>query len=168
MTQTKQCCDCQIEKDLESFAKQKAAKDGRQAKCRACSKIAHDLWVDQNRDKMAIINKNWRTRNPTFREKYKERDRKYALKRAKENPAKANASASAYRAGLRSATPIWVDRKSLELIYQESIRLSKETGIVHHVDHIVPLKGKTVCGLHVPWNLQVIPAVENLRKGNRL
>jgi 5-methylcytosine-specific restriction endonuclease McrA len=67
-----------------------------------------------------------------------------------------------------SATPPWISQRDLLPIYQEAARLTAETGVLHHVDHIVPLRGENVSGLHVPWNLQAIPAIENLKKGNRL
>lgn len=69
------------------------------------------------------------------------------------------------------ATPKWLTDehwKKIEEFYILAQQKEKETGIKYHVDHICPLQGKTVCGLHVPWNLQVLTAEENYRKHNTL
>lgn len=60
------------------------------------------------------------------------------------------------------AAMIWIDS-----IYSEARALTKQTGIQYSVDHIVPLRGDNVCGLHVPWNLQIMTKSENCSKGNR-
>jgi hypothetical protein len=65
------------------------------------------------------------------------------------------------------ATPKWVRREHIEPFYRESATRSITTGIPHHVDHIVPIVHRRVCGLNVPANLRVIPASENMSKGNR-
>jgi hypothetical protein len=67
-----------------------------------------------------------------------------------------------------SATPTWADLDAIKHIYKQSRQISIETGILHHVDHIVPLQGETVSGLHVEYNLQIIPAKQNLSKANKL
>ena len=68
----------------------------------------------------------------------------------------------------RRATPKWADLAAIKQLYLERARISKESGVEYHVDHIVPLQGKIVCGLHVHYNLQILMAAENLRKHNRL
>lgn len=74
---------------------------------------------------------------------------------------------AARRAGLQRATPKWADRNAIKVVYDECAETTRRTGIPHEVDHIVPLKGKRVCGLHVHWNLRVITRAENSAKSNR-
>ncbi len=64
--------------------------------------------------------------------------------------------------------PKWADKERIAQVYKEAARLTKQTKVPHHVDHIVPLRGRGVCGLHVHYNLQVLTKQENLEKGNRL
>lgn len=74
------------------------------------------------------------------------------------------------KALLKNRMPCWLSRseiKAISDIYVKCKNVSERTGILHHVDHIVPLNGETVCGLHVPWNLQLLPALDNLRKSNK-
>lgn len=72
------------------------------------------------------------------------------------------------RAANITQTPKWADLKKISEIYKTSERISRETGTPHHVDHIYPLRGKFVSGLHVESNLQILTATENVRKGNRV
>lgn len=74
--------------------------------------------------------------------------------------------AAKHRADKIQRTPPWADLDKIKTVYIEATRISKETGIVHHVDHIVPLMGRKVSGLHVFENLQIIPARDNLSKSN--
>ena len=71
------------------------------------------------------------------------------------------------RAAKLQATPKWASEALILAIYEECQLLSEETGIPHHVDHAVPLISDIVCGLHCEDNLQILPALDNLSKGNR-
>jgi uncharacterized pyridoxal phosphate-containing UPF0001 family protein len=85
----------------------------------------------------------------------------------RQSHAKENAKSNARRAAKLQATPKWVDFEKVEEFYILAQRISAETGVIHHVDHIVPLMGKTVCGLHWEGNLQILPGRDNLSKGNK-
>lgn len=111
-------------------------------------KNARDLY-EKNKDKRLQQSREWKKNNP-------------------EAAALMSRMASSKRnAKKKMATPPWLTDDQLALIrsiYEEAIRLTKETGTPYEVDHIVPLSGKTVSGLHVPWNLRAIPAQENNRR----
>jgi len=101
----------------------------------------------------------WRQRNPNYQHEH------YLL-----NKAKYVANRARRRAIQDAATPNWltmIDKAQIASFYEVAKAIEMQTGIKHHVDHIVPINGRDVSGMHVPWNLQVITATENLSKGWR-
>jgi 5-methylcytosine-specific restriction endonuclease McrA len=103
-------------------------------------------------------------RNPEERRAHRE-------KYKKQNPELYKAFTSVRKRRHRNATPPWITAEQKLLIrqmYLEAQRLTKLTGVRYVVDHIVPLINPEVCGLHVPWNLQIMTQEENLQKSNKL
>lgn len=89
---------------------------------------------------------------------------RYKSKWKSRNPAKVRADTLARKRGLKQATPPWLTPEhwqQMNAIYDEA----REKGM--HVDHIVPLRGRIVCGLHVPWNLRILPPEENMSRPRR-
>jgi len=71
------------------------------------------------------------------------------------------------RDGIRKALSVWADQTKMQGFYDKAQQMSRDTGIDHHVDHIVPINSKLVCGLHNEFNLQILEGRANMSKGNR-
>lgn len=121
------------------------------------------VWVAKNKERKPLLDKQWAERNRARSNAHKQRWNK-------NNAGVVRALNRKRFAAQIQRTPKWldaVDHAEMEFTYIWCNAL-RSCGLDYHVDHIVPLQGKIVSGLHVPWNLQVIPAIENIRKGNRL
>lgn len=117
-------------------------------------------WKEDNAEKVRENMREWRKQSPRKTAEHGDRWRKI-------NPQKVRAKSAKRRADKKQATPPWADHAAINKVYEEAIRLEKETGIPHHVDHIYPLKSPYLCGLHIAENLQPLPYSENISKGNR-
>lgn len=171
------CTACHVEKDEHEFYLV-AAKQRRVARCKTCYVAAVKKYADANREQVRANNREasakWREANRE-REKtrtlaaYHANKGRHAARRkawAKANPDRRAASENRRRAAKLKATPIWADQERIALLYKEAQEKNQD-GQPHHMDHIVPLKSKYVCGLHCEANLQVIPGADNISKGNR-
>lgn len=117
-------------------------------------------YKSKHKERLKIQRRIWLRANP-------EGNRANAKAWAKKNPDKVNARCMARYTAKMKAMPPWADREKIRAFYTEAVRLTRETGIPHEVDHIYPLKSKWLCGLHVPANLQILTESENCSKGNR-
>lgn len=145
----KHCSSCD---DIKSILKYSSQKDKWNNLCNNCSEC------DSNRTSKYYIN----NLNDSLETK-----KKYRL----DNLDKYAAYTAKYKAAKIKATPKWLTTeqyKEILAFYIEARYLEKETGVKYHVDHIIPLQGKTVCGLHVPWNLQILTSTANLNKSNKV
>lgn len=98
--------------------------------------------------------------------KYPARKIALQLKYQKQDPAKYCALVMRRDAAKKKRIPSWANLEKIEDIYRQARVLTLETGIKYHVDHVIPLQGKLVSGLHVEGNLEAIPAKDNHRKYN--
>lgn len=114
-----------------------------------------------NKAKAAERSRAWAAAHP---EAMKENLRAFRRR----NPGSGNALAAAYKARKKSRQPKWANEFFVAEAYSLATLRSKITGISWHVDHIVPLKSKLVCGLHCEQNLRVIRGSLNCAKGNRV
>jgi hypothetical protein len=122
-------------------------------------------WRVANRKQRRDIEKSWRSRNV---DKVKDMSRRGGAKWSSGNgKGRRNALTQFRRAALLQRTPSWVDREAIAEIYIKAADMRTRTGIPYEVDHEVPLQGKTISGLHVPWNLRIITESENRSKRNR-
>lgn len=138
--------------------------DGQHPWCKTCRNEVRKARYARNPNKELKQNAQWRKANHE-RQLYLQR-RHY-----QDNKHVYTEKSIARSARLKDATPPWFslqDRGKVKELYRIAALLSGATGESWHVDHIIPLNGKMVSGLHIPDNLRVIRGKENLSKGNSL
>jgi hypothetical protein len=164
----KTCTRCHAVKSYELFYKQAVnSKDGYQAHCRACDNARKKNWALKNPELAAAYRKTSDiNRYKNYKSKVQEKNKNWKIN----NPSKVSAMDARRRAAVNLRKPSWFtneDHWMVEQAYELAQLRTQIFGFQWHVDHVVPLQGKLVSGLHTPYNLQVIPASKNLSKSNQ-
>lgn len=167
----KSCPSCQKTLHLSCFTKDAQKKDGLSSYCKDCKSLKNQTFYLKSSSPLRknvcanglsqtdpnAYSKLWAQKNPE--------KRKQALKKwAEKNRSKLREKGMRRYASQTNQTPKWLTaahKAEMEGMYQFC-----QAFPTYQVDHIVPIRGKCVSGLHVPWNLQVIPKEQNLKKSN--
>lgn len=171
----KVCTKCGEAKSINEFHKDSSKNDGLRVHCKVCVLNSNKNWRLNNchyeseryrADKKAARARNdsWRAANPD-----KVKHNRNSWRRS--NPSKVNVWNSRRRAAKLNATPSWITaihKAQIQEFYDLALAKTTQTGVQYQVDHIHPLQGDALSGLHVPWNLQIITASENASKCNRV
>lgn len=171
LAMNKICSRCKHSKPFLDFNKRFSSEDGLQRMCRLCEKQYKQLRASQEKARSA----NWYQRN---RELKNQKSREWylankdlvinkSLQWLKNNPQKSRLINAKKKAVKLNATPSWADQSIIDGMY-EAAEIFRQSGVQMEVDHIIPLRGKTVCGLHTHDNLQLMVRSANAAKSNRV
>ncbi|MFA6204235.1 MAG: hypothetical protein WC710_13745 [Gallionella sp.] len=134
-------------------------------------KAAWQIWYAKHREEKIAKDAAYRAANP---EATRARSKAYFVKnktalakKARDNPEIGAMRTAKRRAAELMATPKWANHAEIKSVYREAAKLTKLTGIRHDVDHVIPVRGRDVCGLHVGNNLQILTKEANQRKSNK-
>ena len=154
---------CNKTKTLDAFSKKKGGMFGLDTRCKECRSVIGKTKYKENQEREI-------ERSRAYREHNKEVLKPRAAERRKKNKAQLLAYTVKRRLSKIHRTPKWLSKEQINEIasyYIMAKELEKVFPWKQCVDHIVPLQGKTVSGLHVPWNLQILSASMNIEKGNK-
>lgn len=155
----KHCTKCDVVKETTLFSKRARSPDGLASWCKQCMTAYKKRWVIDNPDKH---------RAHALKSYHKDPSKNRVANREwyRNNRGKNRAKTVQYKLAKINRTPPWADLDAIRAISVECAR-RRAAGENVVVDHIVPLRGKYVSGLHVHQNLRIIPHDENARKGNK-
>lgn len=167
----KQCTVCTKAKALSEFYSVSNKPGIPRSECRACTNSYNSKRQKENKKARNAYKAAWCKSHPESHKKWIEANRDkvntYSRKHRKANLGKRAAYLAKYRADKDKRTPKWLTKSDwleIKWAYEIAAQKTRETGIQYSVDHILPLRGKTVSGLHCPNNLQIITLSENSRK----
>ena len=165
----KTCWKCEQTKELTEFGPNKSKPDGLASECRPCKREQNREYAAKNRETARVRAKKWYKENKdSLTEEQKQKRRDACNRYRKRHPDKINSKNRKRQAAKLNATPAWADKVAIDYIYYAAKVIERVYGTKWHVDHIIPLNGKNVCGLHVQNNLQLLAPLDNLKKSNKL